>query len=158
MYSFIFIIDGSFLTFFRDSLAPPQLPTVSTNVLTKHQQSQAVASNINCDSTVVKYNNVNNTNNLSPVTETDSEWVPPRALYPTDWKVRPSSAEEREEFRRQENMRYAAPHKSFTYRMHGYSSVVGPVKGIYQHNIGEQILCPLLALKIFNNCSCFKKL
>jgi len=33
-------------------------------------------------------------------------------------------------------MRYAAPHKAFTYRMHGYASVVGPVKGIYQHNVG----------------------
>lgn len=65
------------------------------------------------------------------------EWEPPKALCPTDWKVRPSTAEEREEFRRQERMRYAAPHKAFTYHMHGYSSVVGPVKGIYQHNAGS---------------------
>lgn len=67
---------------------------------------------------------------------TVAEWEPPRALCPTEWKVRPSTAEEREEFRRQERMRYAAPHKAFTYRMHGYTSVVGPVKGIYQHNVG----------------------
>lgn len=67
-----------------------------------------------------------------------AEWEPPRALYPTDWKVKSSTFEEREEFRRQERMRYAAPHKAFTYRMHGYSSVVGPVKGIYQHNVGKK--------------------
>lgn len=64
------------------------------------------------------------------------ESEPPKALCPTDWKVRLSNPDEREEFRRQERLRYAAPHKAFTYRMHGYASVVGPVKGIYQHNPG----------------------
>ncbi|XP_063977217.1 nuclear factor related to kappa-B-binding protein [Diachasmimorpha longicaudata] len=64
------------------------------------------------------------------------ESEPPKALCPTDWKVRLSMPEEKEEFRRQERLRYAAPHKAFTYRMHGYASVVGPVKGIYQHNPG----------------------
>ncbi|XP_015109741.1 nuclear factor related to kappa-B-binding protein [Diachasma alloeum] len=83
---------------------------------------------------------------LSPVVESISadgaaltammESEPPKALCPTDWKVRLSTPEEREEFRRQERLRYAAPHKAFTYRMHGYASVVGPVKGIYQHNPG----------------------
>ncbi|XP_043522153.1 nuclear factor related to kappa-B-binding protein isoform X2 [Frieseomelitta varia] len=68
---------------------------------------------------------------------TVAEWEPPRALWPTEWKVRASTMEEREEFRRQERMRYAAPHKAFTYRMHGYASVVGPVKGIYQHNVAS---------------------
>ncbi|CAB0028352.1 unnamed protein product [Trichogramma brassicae] len=67
------------------------------------------------------------------------EWEPPQALYPTDWKVRPSTAEEKEVFRQQERMRYAAPHKAYTYHMHGYSSVVGPVKGIYQHNAGSAL-------------------
>ncbi|KAL7299791.1 hypothetical protein TKK_0007536 [Trichogramma kaykai] len=67
------------------------------------------------------------------------EWEPPQALYPTDWKVRPSTAEEKEVFRKQERMRYAAPHKAYTYHMHGYSSVVGPVKGIYQHNAGSAL-------------------
>lgn len=81
-------------------------------------------------------------------TATDSE--PPRPLFPTEWKVRPSTAEEREEFRRQERMRYAAPHKAFTYRMHGYASVVGPVKGIYQHNIGKNYVC-----KIIESCLIF---
>lgn len=66
----------------------------------------------------------------------NAEWEPPSPLYPTDWKVCPSTIEEREEFRRQERIRYANPHKAFTYKMHGYSSVVGPVKGIYQHNPG----------------------
>ncbi|XP_017878978.1 nuclear factor related to kappa-B-binding protein [Ceratina calcarata] len=68
---------------------------------------------------------------------TVAEWEPPRALWPTEWKVRASTVDEREEFRRQERMRYAAPHKAFTYKMHGYASVVGPVKGIYQHNVAS---------------------
>ena len=28
-------------------------------------------------------------------------------------------------------MRFDNPHQSFTYYMHGYESVVGPVKGVY---------------------------
>ncbi len=31
----------------------------------------------------------------------------------------------------QEAMRFEMPHKSFTYLLHGYQSVVGPVKGVY---------------------------
>ena len=107
-------------------------------------QNNIILETASCNNTVSS-----NNSNSSPATETITvvpesnsaaslaEWEPPRALYPTDWKVRPSTPEEREEFRRQERMRYAAPHKAFTYRMHGYSSVVGPVKGIYQHNVGE---------------------
>lgn len=132
---------------FRDSLAPAQM-LVSTPTPSKHQPSQQVNQKIILEPANV-CNNVTMSNNSSPATEAVSitpdnaaaaaEWEPPRALCPTDWKVRPSTAEEREEFRRQERMRYAAPHKAFTYRMHGYSSVVGPVKGIYQHNIGMKL-------------------
>lgn len=35
----------------------------------------------------------------------------------------------------QERIRYENPHKAFTYRMHGYESVVGPVKGMYCQTI-----------------------
>lgn len=30
----------------------------------------------------------------------------------------------------QERERFRNPHKAFTYRMHGYEAVVGPVKGV----------------------------
>ena len=124
-------------------MGPPQPVTYATN-LTKNQLQQASVSNNNNINTTTSGNR-----SESPVLEivgpdtgsvsSLAEWEPPRALYPTDWKVRPSTLEEREEFRRQERMRYAAPHKAFTYRMHGYSSVVGPVKGIYQHNVGKNL-------------------
>ncbi|XP_012254609.2 nuclear factor related to kappa-B-binding protein [Athalia rosae] len=129
----------------RDSLGPPVHSTSSTaiaakqQVLQQQQQQPANSSNSSC-------------RGGSPAIETSGigdgsmgamgEWEPPRALWPTEWKVRPSTAEEREEFRRQEQLRYATPHKAFTYRMHGYASVVGPVKGIYQHNVASGLNKP----------------
>lgn len=56
---------------------------------------------------------------------------PPPPRFPTDWTVQKASPEEILEFREQERCRFDNPHLSFTYRMHGYESVVGPVKGIY---------------------------
>lgn len=56
---------------------------------------------------------------------------PPPPRCPTNWVVQKASPEEIEEFRAQERKRFEHPDKSFTYRMHGYDSVVGPVKGIY---------------------------
>ncbi|XP_019636721.1 PREDICTED: nuclear factor related to kappa-B-binding protein-like [Branchiostoma belcheri] len=55
--------------------------------------------------------------------------VPPPRMR-TDYVVRPSNGQEKEEFRKQEEARYQGPHKPFTYRMHGYEAVVGPVKGV----------------------------
>uniref|UniRef100_A0A8C1L978 Nuclear factor related to kappaB binding protein n=1 Tax=Cyprinus carpio TaxID=7962 RepID=A0A8C1L978_CYPCA len=49
----------------------------------------------------------------------------------TDYVVRPSTGEERHVFQEQEQQRYDQPHKAFTYRMHGFESVVGPVKGVF---------------------------
>uniref|UniRef100_A0A8C2PYU5 Nuclear factor related to kappa-B-binding protein-like n=1 Tax=Cyprinus carpio TaxID=7962 RepID=A0A8C2PYU5_CYPCA len=49
----------------------------------------------------------------------------------TDFVVRPSTGEERHVFQEQEQQRYDQPHKAFTYRMHGFESVVGPVKGVF---------------------------
>ncbi|XP_033219071.1 nuclear factor related to kappa-B-binding protein isoform X2 [Belonocnema kinseyi] len=130
----------------RDSLGPPQPVTFAANSTKAPlpQPSVSTSNSINSTPTGMR--------SESPVSEvvgpdtglmsSVAEWEPPRALYPTDWKVRPSTLEEREEFRRQERMRYAAPHKAFTYRMHGYSSVVGPVKGIYQHNVGSGLTKP----------------
>lgn len=62
--------------------------------------------------------------------------TPPPPRCPTQWTVRKAEPEEIEEFRSQEQQRYSNPHKAFTYRMNGYESVVGPVKGIYSQSAG----------------------
>ncbi|XP_056650590.1 nuclear factor related to kappa-B-binding protein isoform X4 [Monodelphis domestica] len=49
----------------------------------------------------------------------------------TDYVVRPSTGEEKRVFQEQERFRYSQPHKAFTFRMHGFESVVGPVKGVF---------------------------
>lgn len=36
----------------------------------------------------------------------------------------------------QEKQRFENPHKAFTYHMHEYESVVGPVKGVYSSQSG----------------------
>lgn len=56
---------------------------------------------------------------------------PPPPKCPTSWIVQPYTSDEIAEFRIQEKQRFENPHRAFTYRMHGYESVVGPVKGIY---------------------------
>ena len=45
--------------------------------------------------------------------------------------MRASSSEEKNLFRTQEQGRFSNPHKAYTYGLHGYESVVGPVKGVY---------------------------
>lgn len=133
-------------------MTSPYTPTTSTVTVTKSQQQSQLSSNNNNNTSnnpIVTSGILQSGRSGSPVLESTNvdasaagtDWEPPRPLFPTEWKVRPSTVEEREEFRRQERMRYAAPHKAFTYRMHGYASVVGPVKGIYQHNIGMFDLC-----------------
>lgn len=49
----------------------------------------------------------------------------------TDYVVRPSTGDERHVFQVQEQQRYDKPHKAFAFRMHGFESVVGPVKGVF---------------------------
>ncbi|XP_036846344.1 nuclear factor related to kappa-B-binding protein-like isoform X2 [Oncorhynchus mykiss] len=53
----------------------------------------------------------------------------PRAW--TDYVVRSSTGDERHVFQVQEQQRYDQPHKAFTFRMHGFESPVGPVKGVF---------------------------
>ncbi|KAF0288418.1 Nuclear factor related to kappa-B-binding protein [Amphibalanus amphitrite] len=53
---------------------------------------------------------------------------PPAALHPTSWTVVPSTPAEKDEYRQQERLRYQAPRRAFTYRLHGYRSTVGPVR------------------------------
>ncbi|KAG5323494.1 NFRKB protein, partial [Pseudoatta argentina] len=130
---------------YKDMLTPPYTQT-STVTSTKSQHSQLSSNNNNMSNNAIVTSGILQSGRSgSPALEstnmdasaTGSDWEPPRPLFPTEWKVRPSTIEEREEFRRQERMRYTAPHKAFTYRMHGYASVVGPVKGIYQHNVAS---------------------
>ncbi|ESO12471.1 hypothetical protein HELRODRAFT_187887 [Helobdella robusta] len=61
----------------------------------------------------------------------ESSAVVPEARFRTDYIVQVSTFEERETFREQERQRFNNPHRSFTYRQHGYESTVGPVKGVY---------------------------
>jgi hypothetical protein len=66
----------------------------------------------------------------------------------TDYVVKPSSEEEKMKFRQQEWMRYQEPHRAFTYRMHGFDSVVGPVKGAYdKDNVPSKARDHFLLLK-----------
>lgn len=59
---------------------------------------------------------------------------PPNARCRTDWKVQPANDNDIHEFRLQERQRYENPHLPFTYRQHGYESVVGPLRGIYSQS------------------------
>ncbi|XP_060649164.1 nuclear factor related to kappa-B-binding protein [Drosophila nasuta] len=71
---------------------------------------------------------------LSPAAGVDATPTPaPRC--PTSWTVRVATQAEMLEFQRQERLRFEQPHRPFTYRMHGYESVVGPVKGIYTQSL-----------------------
>ncbi|KFP71370.1 PREDICTED: nuclear factor related to kappa-B-binding protein [Acanthisitta chloris] len=61
----------------------------------------------------------------------DSSDSMPMPRVRTDYVVRPSTGEEKRVFQEQERYRYSQPHKAFTFRMHGFESVVGPVKGVF---------------------------
>ncbi|XP_077597276.1 nuclear factor related to kappa-B-binding protein [Stigmatopora nigra] len=60
-----------------------------------------------------------------------TELTPPMPRVSTDYVVRPSTGDERQLFQIQEQQRYNQPHRAFTFRMHGFDSVVGPVKGVF---------------------------
>ncbi|XP_072211137.1 nuclear factor related to kappa-B-binding protein isoform X3 [Excalfactoria chinensis] len=63
--------------------------------------------------------------------EDSSDAIMPIPRVRTDYVVRPSTGEEKRVFQEQERYRYSQPHKAFTFRMHGFESVVGPVKGVF---------------------------
>ncbi|ELK17905.1 Nuclear factor [Pteropus alecto] len=63
--------------------------------------------------------------------EDSSDGITPVPRVRTDYVVRPSTGEEKRAFQEQERYRYSQPHKAFTFRMHGFESVVGPVKGVF---------------------------
>ncbi|KAL7728357.1 hypothetical protein ACLKA6_007450 [Drosophila palustris] len=72
---------------------------------------------------------------LSPIIPAMDATPTPAPRCPTTWTVRVATQEEMLEFQRQERLRFEQPHRPFTYRMHGYESVVGPVKGIYTQSL-----------------------
>uniref|UniRef100_A0A8D8CHI5 Nuclear factor related to kappa-B-binding protein n=1 Tax=Culex pipiens TaxID=7175 RepID=A0A8D8CHI5_CULPI len=59
------------------------------------------------------------------------ESSPPLPKNPTDWLVKKATQDEIALFRSQEKIRYENPHMAFTFKHPAYTSVVGPVKGIY---------------------------
>ncbi|KAM6158646.1 nuclear factor related to kappa-B-binding protein [Rhynchocyon petersi] len=63
--------------------------------------------------------------------EDSSDATTPIPRVRTDYVVRPSTGEEKRVFQEQERYRYSQPHKAFTFRLHGFESVVGPVKGVF---------------------------
>ncbi|XP_006901800.1 PREDICTED: nuclear factor related to kappa-B-binding protein isoform X1 [Elephantulus edwardii] len=63
--------------------------------------------------------------------EDSSDAMTPVPRVRTDYVVRPSTGEEKRVFQEQERYRYSQPHKAFTFRLHGFESVVGPVKGVF---------------------------
>lgn len=65
-----------------------------------------------------------------------SQGSPPPPRVTTVWTVRPTSDEEKLSYREQECIRYQNPHKAFTFQVHGYEAVVGPVKGVYGKESG----------------------
>lgn len=65
-----------------------------------------------------------------------SQGSPPPPKSTTDWTVRPTTDHERSQYRTQECKRYQNPHKAYTFKVHGYEAVVGPVKGVYGKESG----------------------
>ncbi|CAO2635639.1 Nuclear factor related to kappa-B-binding protein [Lemmus lemmus] len=63
--------------------------------------------------------------------EDSSDAMTPVPRVRTDYVVRPSTGEEKRVFQEQERYRYSQPHRAFTFRTHGFESVVGPVKGVF---------------------------
>ncbi|KAG8183464.1 hypothetical protein JTE90_002846 [Oedothorax gibbosus] len=65
-----------------------------------------------------------------------SQGSPPPPRMITGWTVSPSSEEEKTIYHLQECIRYQNPHRAFTFKVHGYEAVVGPVKGVYGKESG----------------------
>ncbi|XP_041749157.1 nuclear factor related to kappa-B-binding protein-like [Coregonus clupeaformis] len=63
--------------------------------------------------------------------EEPTEMTSPTPRVWTNYVVRASTGDQRHVFQVQEQHRYDQPHKAFTFRMHGFESVVGPVKGVF---------------------------
>ncbi|XP_052797281.1 nuclear factor related to kappa-B-binding protein-like isoform X2 [Mya arenaria] len=60
-----------------------------------------------------------------------SQGSPPPPRWKTGYVVKATTDEEKTDFQKQEKLRFEEPHRAFMYDMHGYRSVVGPVKGVF---------------------------
>uniref|UniRef100_A0A8C5PTU5 Nuclear factor related to kappa-B-binding protein n=1 Tax=Leptobrachium leishanense TaxID=445787 RepID=A0A8C5PTU5_9ANUR len=100
----------------------------------KTQQWKAIASAMDCEKELVALFHFwleTKDQIFSKENESSVEAGTPVPRVRTDYLVRPSSGDEKRMFQEQERHRYSQPHKAFTFRMHGFESVVGPVKGVF---------------------------
>jgi hypothetical protein len=74
----------------------------------------------------IRASNVTKNRPLTKAIVKDESIVPIR--HKSDWKVRPATDNELYDYQNQERQRYESPNSPFTYRQHGYESVVGPIK------------------------------
>ncbi|XP_011176500.2 mucin-4 [Zeugodacus cucurbitae] len=100
-------------------------PTAISQVITADAKESS--NNIKINNTTHPSNEIDDT----PVAFDGGVSPPPPPRCPTTWTVCAATPEEIVEFQRQERERFEQPHRAYTYRMHDYESVVGPVKGIY---------------------------
>lgn len=111
-------------------LPPPHLVPL-VDYKEKNQQWQWIGSGRDSDEELIPLNEEwAKSREEDPTTSLSSLSQPlPPAKCQTDWIVRPSNEEEKQIYRMQESVRYTNPNRAFTFRVHGYESVVGPVKG-----------------------------
>lgn len=76
-----------------------------------------------------------NDKDRNPSSLSDPNAPVPPPLFPTQWIVKPATPEVQRIYREQEATRYNNPSKAFTFRIHDYEAVVGPVKGSAVINI-----------------------
>lgn len=117
----------SAMNFLSEALIPPNnLPLVDYKE--KNQQWQWIGTDNDNDQVLIQLTNdwideLNKYSLLDP-----NQPIPP-SIHRTNWVVEESTPFEKEQYRQQEELRYKNPNKSFTFNLHGYNSVVGPVKG-----------------------------
>nr|XP_014097055.2 uncharacterized protein LOC106622416 isoform X1 [Bactrocera oleae]XP_014097056.2 uncharacterized protein LOC106622416 isoform X1 [Bactrocera oleae]XP_014097057.2 uncharacterized protein LOC106622416 isoform X1 [Bactrocera oleae] len=102
-----------------------RMPTATCQVIT--DDGKEASNNIKTNNTTYHSNEIDDV----PVSFDGGISPPPPPRCPTAWAVCAATTEEIVEFQRQERERFEQPHRAYTYHMHGYESVVGPVKGIY---------------------------
>ncbi|KAI1301600.1 Nuclear factor related to kappa-B-binding protein [Halotydeus destructor] len=120
----------SSMNYLSGALPPPEMiPLVDYKE--KNQQWQWIGNGRDPDSVLLQLWNdwaSDKDSHTSAGLMDPSQPIPP-AICPTEWLVRPSNEDERKMYREQEAVRYRNPHKAFTFKIHSYQSVVGPVKG-----------------------------
>lgn len=120
----------SAMNYLSGVLPPPEMVPL-VDYKEKNQQWQWIGSARDSDEVLMglcqEWNSEKDKNSSTSLMD-PSQPVPP-AICQTEWTVRPSNEDERRSYRDQEAIRYNNPHKAFTFKLHSYQSVVGPVKG-----------------------------